>query len=265
MINTIKNITVIGAGGVATSLIPAFIAKGFNINCIYSRHIESAQILAKKYNCSSTDDLSHVSNNSDLYLICITDDAVASVAKELHIRKDAICVHTAGSLSMNLLSGLTQNFGIFYPMQTFSKGRIVDFNDVPLFIEASNEETKTRLHEVAEKLSNKIYDLNEEGRRKLHLAAVFACNFSNHCYSIAEDLLNQQGLPFNVLLPLIDETARKVHTISPLLAQTGPAVRNNKCVINNHKNMLIKRNDLREIYNILTENIINYHKPINND
>ncbi len=265
MADICKHITIIGAGGVATSIVPSLLDAGFIVDCIYSRHIETARVLSSKYGCQAMDNLSEIPCTSDLYLICVSDNAVAEVSGKLHINKNAICVHTAGSLSMNLLSETTPNHGIFYPLQTFSKGRVVDFKQVPLFIEAANDYTYASLHEIAKRLSPMVCDLDEKGRRKLHLAAVIACNFSNHCYAIAEGLLNTQDLPFNILMPLIDETVGKIHTLSPYLAQTGPAIRNDDKVIDMHKRMLDDRRDILAIYEMMTEHIIKYHINKNHD
>lgn len=265
MTEKIHTVTLIGAGGVATSLAPAINMVGMQIECIYSRNILNAKTIASQCNCNATDSLPDIPLHSDLYIICVTDDAVQSIAAQLKLDDNSICVHTAGSLSMNLLSDVCKNYGVFYPMQTFSRGRIVPYDEVPVFIEGNNDETIQRLHIFASQLSHNVHDLDEVGRRKLHLAAVIACNFSNHCYAIADELLKQQGLTFSVLLPLVDETAKKVHSLSPFEAQTGPAVRNNQSVLDRHKSILAERKDLLEIYNLLTRHIIETHTNKNHD
>ena len=173
---------------------------------------------------------------------------------------EALFVHTAGSISMDVWKGYAKNYGVLYPMQTFSKYRKVDFMQVPFFIEANHKEGMTCLNTLAHKLSPKVYEASSEQRKYLHLAAVFACNFTNHMYALCDRLLGEQGLPFEVMLPLIDETARKVHELRPKDAQTGPAVRYDQNVIKHHLGMLAGEPDMQEIYEKISENIHRYDK-----
>ena len=156
---------------------------------------------------------------------------------------------------------MTPRYGVLYPLQTFSKQRKVSFDEIPFFVEANQREDVDLLKSIASALSDQIYEVTPEQRKSLHLAAVFACNFTNHMYALAAGLLEKYGLPFDVLLPLIDETAGKVHELSPLIAQTGPAVRYDRNVINNHLNMLADEPAIQEIYRIVSENIHRCAKP----
>ena len=170
-------------------------------------------------------------------------------------REEALMVHTAGSIPMNVWEGHVPHYGVFYPMQTFSKQREVDFKEIPFFIEASSAEDAAFLKAIASTLSNRVYDADSEQRKSLHLAAVFTCNFTNHMYALAAELLKKYNLPFDVMLPLIDETARKVHELEPKTAQTGPAIRYDENVIGNHLRMLADDPAMQRLYELLSRSI----------
>ena len=151
--------------------------------------------------------------------------------------------------------GHVARYGVLYPMQTFSKQREVDFGQIPCFVESNSEEDVQLLKDIASALSEKVYEASSEQRKSLHLAAVFTCNFTNHMYVLAAELLKKYGLPFEAMLPLIDETARKVHELEPLAAQTGPAVRYDENVIDEHLRMLADEPQMLELYREISENI----------
>lgn len=174
-------------------------------------------------------------------------------------KEGALLVHTAGSIPMSIWEGKTSRYGVFYPMQTFSKQREVDFRTIPFFIESNSSEDTELLKAIASVLSEKVYEATSEQRRSLHLAAVFTCNFTNHMYALAAELLKKYNLPFDAMLPLIDETARKVHELEPKQAQTGPAVRYDENVINKHLEMLADEPEMRELYQLVSENIHRLH------
>ena len=162
---------------------------------------------------------------------------------------------------MSVFSNHCRRYGVFYPMQTFSKEAIVSFNDIPLFLEADSAETLGVLSELARTLSSHIYHLSTEDRKFLHLAAVFACNFANHCMALSADVLGRIGIPFDVMLPLVDQTVRKLHTMSPVDAQTGPAVRHDNNVIISQHHLLDDNPKMQNVYDLLTESI--YEKSTN--
>ncbi len=170
-------------------------------------------------------------------------------------KENALWVHTAGSIPMNIWQGHVARYGVLYPMQTFSKQREVDFGQIPCFVESNSEEDVQLLKDIASALSEKVYEASSEQRKSLHLAAVFTCNFTNHMYVLAAELLKKYGLPFEAMLPLIDETARKVHELEPLAAQTGPAVRYDENVIDEHLRMLADEPQMLELYREISENI----------
>ncbi|NDV65030.1 Rossmann-like and DUF2520 domain-containing protein [Bacteroides sp. 224] len=250
------SIVFIGAGNLAVNLAKALYGAGFCIDQVYSRTQQSAQTLADAVNATWTTDLGAVNKNKSLYIVALKDDAFLELLPEIvKGKEDALFVHTAGSLSMEVWKGYATRYGVFYPLQTFSKQREVHFKEIPFFIEALSEQDGDLLKEIASTLSEKVYDANSEQRKSLHLAAVFACNFTNHLYALANELLKKYNLPFEVILPLIDETARKVHLLSPKQAQTGPAVRYDETVINNHLAMLEDEPSMQDIYRMLSQSI----------
>lgn len=249
-------IVFIGAGNLAVNLAVALYRKGFRVTQIYSRTEESAKTLADKVNAGWVTDLKEVTHRATLYIIALKDAALIELLPQITAGKsDALLVHTAGSVPMDIWKGLTPRYGVLYPMQTFSKQREVDFSEIPFFIEALHAEDVFLLKEIASSLSNKVYEAHSEQRRSLHLAAVFACNFTNHMYTLAADILEKHGLPFDAMLPLIDETARKVHHLPPLQAQTGPAIRYDKNVIDKHLELLSEYPEARNVYEMLSESI----------
>lgn len=252
-------IVFIGAGNLAVNLAQALFCSGFEIMQVYSRTEESAKSLAEKVNAGWVTDLKEVILNASLYIVSIKDSALTELLQQIVSGKDgALLVHTAGSIPMSVWKGKTTRYGVLYPMQTFSKQREVNFKEIPFFIEAAQREDVELLKAIASVLSDKVFEADSRQRRSLHLAAVFACNFTNHMYVLTADLLKKYGLPFEVMLPLIDETARKVHTLSPLEAQTGPAVRYDENVINKHLEILADEPEMKEIYRILSESIYKY-------
>lgn len=249
-------IVFIGAGNLATNLAKALYRNGFRIVQVYSRTTDAARTLAQAVEAEYTTELSAVSKEARLYIVSLKDDAFVELLPEIVAGKgDALLVHTAGSIPMSIWDGRASRYGVFYPMQTFSKQRAVDFHAIPFFVESNSPEDTELLKAVASVLSEKVYEATSEQRRSLHLAAVFTCNFANHMYALAADLLKKYNLPFDVMLPLIDETARKVHELEPKQAQTGPAVRYDENVISKHLEMLADEPEMQELYRLISENI----------
>lgn len=256
------SIVFIGAGNLGSNLAKALFRRGGNIVQVYSRTEQSAASLAGAVNASYTTSLSEVVSDADLYIVSLKDGPFMQLLPQIVAgkRRDALFVHTAGSVPMNAWKGYVENYGVLYPLQTFSKQREVDFSELTIFLEASSSENLDLLKSLASRLSEHIRFADSEQRRRLHLAAVFACNFSNHMYTLASELVQRSGLPFEVLLPLIDETARKVHVLHPLQSQTGPAVRFDTNVIQAHLDMLKDTPDMQQIYELISKNIHQYHK-----
>ncbi|MDG1476510.1 MAG: DUF2520 domain-containing protein [Vicingaceae bacterium] len=253
----IKNITILGSGNVATHLGKALLKEGYSINQVYSPNKDNAFDLANELNAMPCDDPKFITDESHIYIIAIKDDFIDKIAQQL-LLKDKIVVHTSGSIAMDVLSQF-DNHGIFYPLQTFSKDTAVNISDVPFCIEANNEATKNHLLALAKTLSNKVYEIDSEQRKKIHVAAVFACNFSNYLCSISEDILKENNMDLDILKPLILETAQKIQTNSPIAVQTGPAKRNDQEVIENHIKLLGNTEAYKDIYQLITDNIIKQH------
>ena len=251
-----NKVILIGAGNVATHLGKALLKNGFHVAQVYSRTEESASVLASALSASYTTSLVDVEKDADLYIVALKDivlqDLIPQIIKG---REDALFVHTAGSMSINVWKGYAKRYGVLYPMQTFSKLREVDFSEIPFFIEASDQEGVDYLRNIAAKLSQRVYEATSEQRKYLHVAAVFACNFTNHMYALCDHLLTGKGIPFEVMLPLIDETARKVHELNPKQAQTGPAIRYDENVIQSHLDMLKDEPVMQDIYERISKSI----------
>ena len=256
----LQNIVLVGAGKLATQLGKGLIKKGFNIRQVYSRKLENAEELAEPLNAYATDDFSNIQKDADLYIVAVTDSALHSIIEQLPKVK-GIVVHTAGALSMDLLIRFN-NYGIFYPFQTFSKEREVDFMEIPILLEANEEKVGRKLEELAIKMSQTVLFCNSNQRQQIHLAAVFACNFSNHMYAIAEKILQNGNINFDVMKPLIKETALKTEFLSPIKAQTGPAVRGDKNVMDKHLALLDHDDELTVLYSKLSRRIAEYNQTV---
>ena len=253
---TNKRIALIGAGNVATHLGKAWQQTGCKVVQVYSRTEQSASELAAYLGVPFVTSLDDVCTDADIYVVAVKDAVLQELIPVLvKGREEALFVHTAGSMPMAVWQGLALRHGVFYPMQTFSKGRSVDFDSVSFFVEANNQIDTETLKSLAKTLSPKVYEATSEQRMYLHMAAVFACNFTNHMYALSAHMLKKHGLPFESMLPLIDETARKVHELQPLEAQTGPAVRRDVNVMNKHLDMLVEEPKIRNIYKIISDNI----------
>lgn len=255
------DIVFIGAGNLATNLCKALFKNGHNIKQVYSRTIESALTLASIVDANATNEIADIDDNADMYIFAVKDSAVSTLAQQI-CKHDSnkIYVHTSGSTPIDVFDTHASHFGVIYPLQTFSKERSVDFSAIPCFIEANDVATYDKIKILAESVCDNVLQINSESRRSIHLSAVFACNFTNHCYALAAEVLKEKGIPFDVLLPLIDETANKVHALEPVKAQTGPAIRFDENIISRHLDMLSSNKQLQDIYNIMSMSI---HKTAN--
>lgn len=261
----IENVVIIGAGNLASQLALALFEKGIQVKQVYSRKIESASELAQKVNASFTNDLSQLLPEADLYVIAVKDSAIQEVLKNLQIGENQLIVHTAGSVPMSVLEGFSNNYGVFYPLQTFSKSRKIDFSTIPICIESSHATTFLKLEKLGEKLSSSVNQINSDERKTLHLAAVFVNNFVNHLYAVGADILHDKKLDFDLLKPLIRETAEKIEILYPIEAQTGPARRNDQSTINAQLKMLHDKPEYQKIYSFATESIFRLQQKHNHD
>lgn len=252
-------IVLIGSGSVATHLGLALKSKGVIIKQVFSRNPANAENLARKLETTFIDDISDLYMDADIYIYALKDSALKTILRKMNIPR-GIHVHTAGSVPMSDFEGFTAQFGVFYPLQTFSIKKEIDFSKVPMCIEASNAETQMVLVDLAKLLTDKIYIINSEQRKQLHLAAVFACNFTNYMYDIAAQILEKSDVKFEIIEPLIAETADKIKSLNPYDAQTGPAVRFDENTIDRHLHMLKKNPDIKKVYDLLSKSIHLRHK-----
>lgn len=247
-------IVLLGSGNVATHLAQALVAKGEEMVQVFSQSLRNAISLTDLVGGESIDDLTQVNNSADLYIIAVKDDAIAGIADQLK-SVTGLVVHTSGTTDMTVISSKVEHAGVFYPLQTFSKAKPVFFDEIPLCIEATDEKQLKVLNTLASKLSNRVYQVDGNQRKILHLAAVFACNFPNHLYALANQLLQQHQLDFEIIRPLIKETADKVMTNLPESVQTGPAIREDETTLNKHFSMLSSMPELQNIYQTLSDSI----------
>ena len=253
-----ERVVLLGAGRVATHLVPALVHAGYCVAQVWSRTETSARDLAERMDIAYTTNLDAVVDDADIYIASVADGALPKVAERVVARvgKAPLYIHTAGSVGMELWQNCgAVHYGILYPLQTFSKEREVDVRKVSFFVEASNEEVMRSIDELAHNLSDKVYCADSIRRARLHVAAVFACNFANAMYDVAHRLLADEKIPFEVVLPLIDETAAKVHTLTPHDAQTGPAVRGDSVVMRSHMAALEAHEDLYTMYDLISNYI----------
>lgn len=247
-----------GAGNVASHIGPALQATGYEIAAVVSRRASSAQALAEKLSAAALTFEHHPKYPAaDICLYAVSDDALPLLARQVAASyPEAVHVHTSGSTAADVFSPFVASYGVLYPMQTFTKGAPLNFRDIPCFIEGSDAHATDVITRMAESLSAHVTPLGFEARRDLHLAAVWACNFVNHCYNQAADIISRHPeLSFDMLLPLIDETARKVHRLSPREAQTGPAVRYDRRIIDMQSQRLAHTPLSRDIYQLMSRSI----------
>lgn len=253
----IHSVSIIGTGNVAHWFVYAFQKAGITLHQIYGRNLTKCQKLAESCGAEAIHDLSKLKKNSDLYLFSIKDDCYEEVVSQIPFELP-LAVLTSGTVSARVLAPVAPRFGTIYPCQTLNSGMDFSAVEVPLCVEGSDGETEALLLQLATRLSENTIILHEEERRQLHLAAVFACNFTNALYGVAFDLLKNAKIEPTVLLPLLQNSLKKLNAMTPEEAQTGPAVRNDKKVINKHLDML-QDAQYREIYEILTQEIQRQH------
>jgi predicted short-subunit dehydrogenase-like oxidoreductase (DUF2520 family) len=244
-------VVILGTGNVATHLIKAIEnTANMEVVQVFNRNSNGFDVLPFKG--STTTEISKLMN-ADCYIIAVPDDAVQTLSSSLQF-ENRLVVHTSGSVSVNELDSKNRR-GVFYPLQTFSKEREVDFSQIPLCIEAENSSDLKFLKVLALSVTNSVFEVNSEKRKKLHLAAVFVCNFVNHLYHIGYELTKNNGIPFSILKPLIKETASKIESASPEVMQTGPAKRNDVKTIEKHLHLLDQPLQ-KEIYKLLSQSIL---------
>ncbi len=254
-------ISILGSGKVAWNLAQALENEGHCIEEVWSRNPAHANALVDHlYAAQVQTHLDFSNSRASVFLISVTDAAVEEIARRLILPQDAIVAHTSGTLPMEVLGPASPACGVFYPLQTFSKGRRVKFDDVPFCLEATSPETFNQLHKLAASLSKKLFKMDSAKRKVLHLAAVFSCNFTNHMLRISEKILEKEGIDAQLLNPLIEETIEKSMEAGPENAQTGPAVRRDMEVVAAHIEELAASPQWAELYYLISQDIIRLHK-----
>jgi predicted short-subunit dehydrogenase-like oxidoreductase (DUF2520 family) len=256
------NVSIIGSGNLAWHLAPALDNVGFVVKEVYSRnpqHAEQLTFLLYQAEVKATLDFS--TSDSSLFIIAASDDAIKSIAQEIILPDEAVLVHTSGSQPLSELEfSATANIGVFYPLQTFSKQKKVDFKNTPIFIESNNEETEEALMLIGKSISDQVRKIGSEERQALHVAAVFASNFTNHMLAISKNIMQQNGLDYDWLKPLILETIQKSLSLDPERVQTGPAKRGDLEILDKHLDFLKEDAAVAEIYKIISQHIVDKYQ-----
>ncbi len=251
-----KKIVLIGSGNLAFHLTALLVKKGHEIIQFVGRNPETTAELAMKYFTSHTTDLTQINTGADIYIICVNDSEIINVAKQLKL-VNKLVLHTSGTSNISLLKGSSSKTGVLYPLQTFSKKSKVKWGKTPFLIEGSTLEVGNEIKDFASTLSKKIVPLTSAQRIKFHLAAVMACNFSNHLFTLSKEFLTKEKVDhFELLLPLINQTVKKIKKTDPAAAQTGPAVRGDKNTIETHLKLLEKYPTEKKLYSLFTQSII---------
>ena len=245
-------VILLGSGNVATHLFQAF-SKVSEVEVI---QVFSRTISKDFPESIQTSDFTQILE-ADIYIICVTDNAISDVSNQLPF-ENRLVVHTSGSTDFDVLDAKNKR-GVFYPLQTFSKNKTVDFSEIPICLETENISDYEILEKLAESISKSVNKIDGNQRKALHVSAVFVCNFVNHLYEIGNEICLENHIPFEILQPLIEETAQKIKTLSPKESQTGPAVRNDNKTIEKHIDFLTDENQ-KDIYKILTKSIQNVEK-----
>ncbi len=254
-----RNLVFIGAGNVAHHLLPALKGAGCHVLQVVNRSAAKAKWLAEMNEADWTSDLAKVNPHADLYVFSISDDALEG-AVSLVNPTGKLVIHTSGSTPLEMLKKYTDRCGVIYPFQTLTRSREINFREVPLFVEGSSPEVENFLLSLARDLSDQVEAMDSRKRMILHLSAVIAGNFSNHMVVRAWELLRAEGIPFDLLHPLILETARKATEMNPVDAQTGPAVRLDKMIMERHKALLNQYPELQKLYTFVSDSISRFHQ-----
>jgi predicted short-subunit dehydrogenase-like oxidoreductase (DUF2520 family) len=252
------DVSFIGSGNLAWHLAPALDNVGYIVKEVYSQNPRHAtSLVGRLYQADVKATLDFSTSSSEIFIIAVSDDAIQEVAQEIILPEDAILVHTSGGQPLSTLGyAATPHVGVFYPLQTFSKAKKVDFRDVPIFLESDSDDVVKVLMKMGKALSSKVKRITSRDRKALHVAAVFASNFSNHMLSIAQEIAKKNGLDFELLKPLIAETLNKSLSINPKDAQTGPAKRGDVETLDKHLEFLQDEPELAEIYKIVSQHIL---------
>jgi predicted short-subunit dehydrogenase-like oxidoreductase (DUF2520 family) len=258
-----QSISFIGSGNLAWHLAPALDNAGFIVREVYSRNPQHAeQLTGKLYQAEVKATLDFSTSDSSIFIVATTDDVIETIAREIILPDEAVLLHTSGSQPLSDLQFAATNLiGVLYPLQTFSKQSKVDFKSIPVFIESNNEETDEVLRVLANAISPQVRKITSAERKALHIAAVFASNFTNHMLTISNGIMQGYSLDYEWLKPLIAETIQKSLTIGSEDAQTGPARRGDLETLDQHLEFLKEDQSIAEIYKLVSQHIIDRFKP----
>jgi predicted short-subunit dehydrogenase-like oxidoreductase (DUF2520 family) len=256
-LQSVEKTVIIGAGSLAINLAVALHNCGIKILQIVNRTLPNAMELAERVNASFTDNFAEIDTTADLYILAVSDTSISDVLQKINL-KGKFIVHTAGTINMNIFKSFSDDFGVFYPLQTFSKTELVTFENIPICIEANSKKNENLLIQLGKNLSQNIQKINSEQRKVIHVSAVFASNFSTYMYFIANEILEKSEISFDILKPLIHRTAKKVQTLKPKSALTGPARRNDIAVMQAHLDLLNNHKEFKEIYKLISDNIVKH-------
>lgn len=256
----IQTVSIIGAGNVANFLGKRFLEAGITIHQVYARNLSKANQLATVLSAQGVDVISLLDNQADLYVIAVSDNAISSVAEQLVLENTKIVVHTSGGTSKDILQEVTKYYGVFYPFQTITESLTTNLEEVPLLINASNNLTLSTLEKLGKKISTTVQYLADEKRAAVHLAATFTNNFTNHLFTLAQEVISKEQIDWSLMQPLIQQTFNNIYLHSPQQIQTGPARRGDRNILKQHLNYLEQNYpELKNIYQSLSESILNYY------
>jgi predicted short-subunit dehydrogenase-like oxidoreductase (DUF2520 family) len=251
-------VSFIGSGNLAWHLAPALDNADFPVQEVYSKNpAHAATLVERLYQADVKASLDFSTSSSEIFIIATSDEAIEEIVQEIILPDDAVLIHTSGSQPLTILGyAATQNLGVFYPLQTFSKDKKIEFNDVPIFIESANAVTEKVLRTMGNALSKTVFPITSYERKALHVAAVFASNFTNHMLLIAQDIMKENSMSYDWLKPLIAEMINKSLSIGPENAQTGPARRGDLQILDKHVEFLQDNEPAAELYKLISQHII---------
>ncbi len=254
-------IILLGAGNLAWHLGPALKDAGYQILQVFSRTKDNASSLAERLDAQWTMDPGKLQGGAGILLFCVSDRSISDLLGQVDLKQQPMLVHTAGSVPADVFKGISAEYGVLYPLMTFTKERPVDFRHIPICFEGSSAGSKAVLERMAGRLTNRVHPLDSQARKYLHLAGIMAANFTNHMYRLSKDYLQSKGLDFSLLKPLILETASKAVELDPAAVQTGPASRNDREVIQEHIELLKDHPGLQKLYTFVSDSITNHFQP----
>ena len=258
-------ICLIGSGNLGTNLGLTLYQNGFEIKQVISRTLNNATCLAKQIGAEYSDNIDDIIDECDTIIFSVSDDAIPELIKGRQFG-DKILIHTAGSVKRDVFKDVSDNYGVLYPLQSFSQHSIAEFKNAPVLIEGNNNYSFSRIRQIADQISSRVYEVNYSDRLKLHTAAVFACNFTNYMYQVANDIIEDLPIDFSIFKPLIRETTEKViKTLDPVKSQTGPALRNDHTTMNKHLELISNDQELSELYKLISNRIFESKNQRNND